>query len=351
MAKKSSGFKKVVIVFLLISLGGGIGMGYHYYNILYKPNVNLEGRKNKYIYIKHDAGFEDVLTELRNRKILINEVTFISMAEMKKYPQAIIPGKYLVLKEMNNKALINMLISGLQQKVEVSFSNIRTKEQLAGRISNEIEPDSVAIMDFLNDEEACKKYGFNTETIVTMFIAGDYKFDSWAMTSDDFFDRIAKEYKGFWTPERKQKAAALNMTQTEVSILSSIVQQEQQSKLDERPLIAGVYLNRLKEGMKLQADPTVIFACGDFSIKRVNYQHLKTESRYNTYVYEGLPPGPICVPSPNGIDAVLNAPKHDYIFFCAKPNLNGYHDFAATYPAHQIFAKKYQNALNKLGIK
>lgn len=342
--------KKLLMVVVLIGLIGGGGFAFYIYSNAYKPNVDLGERKNRYIYIKHDATFEDVVEELTNKNILINKTSFILMADKMEYKNKVKPGKYLILKEMGNKKLINLLKSGAQEKVRFSLSNIRTREQLAGRVSRNLEADSTRILEILEDEEIMGKYGFNRENAMALFVASEYEFKSWATTSEGFFERMAEEYKKYWNADRQAKAKEIPLTQSEVSTLASIVQQEQQTKQDERPMIAGVYLNRLKKGMKLQADPTVIFAVGDFSIKRVNYDHLNVASKYNTYKNEGLPPGPICVASPNAIDAVLNYRKHSFVYFCAKEDLSGYHNFAASYSEHCKFADKYQKELDRRGI-
>jgi UPF0755 protein len=200
----------------------------------------------------------------------------------------------------------------------------------------------------LSSYDFASKYGFNEQTIMTMFIPNTYEF-YWNTSADEFFERMADEYKKFWTDERKQKAKNIGLSQSEVSILASIVELETQKK-DERPTVAGVYINRLKKKMLLQADPTVVFALGDFTINRVLKIHLETDSPYNTYKYSGLPPGPIYLPSISSIDAVLNFENHDYIYFCAKEDFSGYHNFAKTLAQHNENARKFQQALNKRKI-
>jgi UPF0755 protein len=347
--KKTSFVKKVLIIFSIIVLGGGAIMAYQFYSMIYKPNVYLGTKKNKYIYIKSNANFNDVMNELRDKNILLNYASFDRLAEMKEYKNNIKPGKYLVEKDMNNNKLINILKASLSEKVKVNLSNLRTKQQLAGRVGSQLEADSTTLMQLLNDDKFLDEYGFTSENSLALFIPGDYKLD-WNTPSEKFVEIMAEEYKKFWTEGRKQKAKEIGLTQTEVAVLASIIQQEQQSKLEERPMIAGVYMNRLKQNMLLQADPTVVFAVGDFNINRVLNVHKDIDSPYNTYKYEGLPPGPICIASPNAIDAVLNYTKTDCMFFCAREDFSGYHNFAKTYQKHVEFANKYRKELDKRGI-
>lgn len=350
-AKKTSFLRKSIISFLLIVLMVGAYVAYQFYVTAIKSNVNWENRKSRYIYIKHNADFDAVVNELTDKNILLNTASFIRMAEMKGYTKAVKPGKYFIKKEMSNKELINVLKAGLQEKITVTLNNIRTKEQFAGRVAHQIEADSTEIVDLLNDEEYCAEQNATTETILTHIIPQDYKVDTWAIPAKDFLGILFQSYDKFWNATRLQKAQAIGLTPTQVTILASIVQQEQQTQKAERPIIAGVYLNRYKKGMKLQADPTIIFAQGDFSINRVTYAMLNINSPYNTYQNEGLPPGPICIASPNAIDAVLNYKKHDYLYFCAKEDLSGFHKFTGNYAEHQRNAKCYQLALDKIGIK
>ncbi len=250
---------------------------------------------------------------------------------------------------MSNNELINLLRSGKQEPVTLIIRGFRNYNYLAGYVSKKLEVDSVDIVNAFEDELLAKKYGFNVNTFITIVIPNTYQF-FWNTSAEDFIDRMAKEYKKFWTTERLQKATSIGLTQSDVSILASIVQMET-NKIDEMSLIAGVYINRLKKNMALQADPTVIFAHNDFTIKRVLNKHLEIDSPYNTYKYIGLPPGPICIPYPHSIDAVLNYSKHNFLYFCAKDDMSGYHVFARTLQEHLNNARKYQKKLNELNIK
>jgi UPF0755 protein len=350
-SKKSRFFKIVLAVFILFFAAACI-IAYDFYKKIYMPNVKLDaGQDYTFIYIPTNSDFNKVLQILTEKKILANRSSFEWLAEIKGYKNNVKPGRYRVRKNMSNNQLINHLKAGLQEPVKLTINNIRTKKQLIKRVSSKLEASAEELNMLLNDDEYLKKkFGLNSYTIMTMFIPNTYEF-YWNTSAEEFLKRMADEYKKFWTEERKAKAKALNLSQSEVSILASIVQAEQQFHKDERPIIAGLYLNRLRMGMRLESDPTLIFAHGDFSIKRVYNIHKEIESPYNTYKYNGLPPGPILIPEINSIDAVLNAQKHNYIFMCAKEDFSGYHNFASTLEEHNIYAARYRKELNRRGIK
>ena len=220
---------------------------------------------------------------------------------------------------------------------------------MSKQLTRNLESDSARLHHMLQNPEVIGRLGFDERTILTLFLPDSYRF-LWNTNEDSLLARMAREYKQFWTAERKAKARALGLSQSEVTILASIVQAEQQALPDERARIAGLYLNRLKRGMRLQSDPTVIFALQDFSIRRVLNIHLKTDSPYNTYKIAGLPPGPILIPSKQSIDAVLNAEKHNYLYMCAHEDFSGYHRFASTLAQHTVNARKFQQALNNRGV-
>ncbi len=264
------------------------------------------------------------------------------------YTNNVKPGKYQVKARMNNKELVSLLRSGKQTPVKLTFNNVRTVQQLAGLVSRKIEADSISIVDFFHDEYYQRSYGFTPQNSMSVLIPNTYEM-YWNTSAKQFFERMAKEYKKFWTDARKQKALEINLSQTEVSALASIVEQETR-KNDEKPIVAGVYMNRYIKGWKLEADPTLVYALGDFTVRRVLSVYKEIDSPYNTYMYTGLPPGPICIPSVASIDAVLNYAKHNYLFFCAREDFSGYHSFAKTYNDHLINARRFQKALNKRGI-
>jgi len=241
--------------------------------------------------------------------------------------------------------MVKMLISAIQVPVKVTFNNVRTPEQLAGKISHQIEADSLSILGYFMNPETPAKYGFKKETLISMFLPNTYEF-YWNTNAEGFFDKMKKFHDQFWTEERKSKANVINLTPEEVSTLASIIDEETIKK-DERPRIAGVYINRLKKHMPLQADPTIKFALGDFTIRRLWTKHLEVKSPYNTYKNLGLPPGPINCSSISSIDAVLNFENHQYLYFCAKDDFSGYHVFAKTLMEHNRNASAYQMALNK----
>lgn len=346
--KRSSFLKKIIVSVFIILFIGGSAMAYLFYQMIYQPNVTLNGKKTEYFYIPTGSSLEEVVNSLYERNYIINRNSFEWVAEKKDYRSHVHPGRYLLKADMSNNQLIDLLRSGVQQPVNITFSSIRTKEQLAGRVTAKLEADSVDFIHLLNDDEFLSAYGFNPQTILAMFIPNTYEF-YWNTSEEEFFQRMAKEFKIFWNEERKAKLGALGLSQSEVATLASIVQMET-ARNKEKPTVAGVYLNRVEKGMLLQADPTVIYACGDFSIRRVLNKHKEIDSPYNTYKYAGLPPGPICLPSISSVDAVLNYEKHDYLYFCAKEDFSGTHVFAKTYTQHKVNARKYRQALNKRKI-
>jgi UPF0755 protein len=238
-----------------------------------------------------------------------------------------------------------MLRAGKQVPVEVVLQNVRLKRKLASDLSKQIEPDSLSIWRFLNDDIFLSKFGFNTQNILAMFIPNTYEF-YWNTSVEDLFEKMHNEYKKFWNETRINKCESIGITPIEASILASITEEET-VKNDEKPIIAGLYLNRIKKGMLLQADPTVRFALGNFGIKRVLDKYKEINSPYNTYKHAGLPPGPICIPSIVTIDAVLNHQQNQYLYMCAKEDFSGYHNFARTLEQHNLNAQRYQKALNK----
>ena len=229
--------------------------------------------------------------------------------------------------------------------VKVTFNDLRNKEQFAGTIANQIEVDSADLIAYITDTSFLNSNGFTTENIVCLFIPNTYEI-YWNTSVKQFVERMQKEYETFWNADRKTRAKEIELTPFEIVTLASIVEKEQSRRIEERPMIAGLYLNRIKQRIKLQSDPTIIFANNDFSIRRVLNKHLKFESPYNTYIYFGLPPGPICIPSRNAIDAVLNAAQHEYIFMCAKGDASGLHNFAITNREHINNRNQYKKNLN-----
>jgi UPF0755 protein len=301
------------------------------------------------IYIPRGATYTDVLDSIRSGGLIIkNQGIFDWVAAKKNYPSLVKPGRYVVDGKMNCNDFINMLRSGRQTPVRVTFNNIRTMNDLAGKIGRQIETDSAAIISFLEDPANYSDDGFTRENIMSVFIPDTYEL-LWSSDPEQFYTRMLREHRRFWNAERKEKAGRINLSETEVSILASIVDEEA-VVADEKPRIAGVYINRLKRGIPLQADPTIKFAVNDFTLNRILNQHLLADSPYNTYKYKGLPPGPIRCPSIDGIDAVLNAEKHDYLYFVARADFSGYHNFSRTLTEHNRYADQYRKELNRRKI-
>jgi UPF0755 protein len=350
MSDSSTPFSKKIIysILFIVFISFAVG-GYFAYKAIYQTNVNLGDKKSTIIYIPTGSTFMDVIRILDENNILKDRASFEFLAEKKKYTNKIRPGKYRILAKMNNNALVNLLRAGIQEPIELNFNGIKTTTQLVSRLCRRIEADSVALMHAMRDNTYLHKYGFNANTVQALFIPNTYEF-YWNTSVDQFFDRMAKEYKTFWTNDRKKKARAIGFSQTDVTILASIVQAEQCCDKEEKKIIAGLYINRLKKDMLLQSDPTVIFALGDFSIRRVSYEQTQMNLPYNTYIHKGLPPGPICFAQETSIDAVLNYNKNEYIYMCAKEDLSNKHNFAKTYGQHCVNANKYRETMDKKGI-
>jgi len=317
------------------------------YRWIYANNIN-DGYKDEYFYVYTESSFDDVLENLEKQDVLKNINSFIWVAKQKNYLNNVKPGKYQIESPSNNNDLVNLLRSGQQIPVQVLIKSFRKKENLSFTLGQILEPDSASFQKVFSDESFLEKYGFKPTTFPALILPNTYEF-YWNTSPEQFIARMALEYKNYWNEERKLKAKNLGLSQSEVSTLASIVQSET-AKIDEKPKVAGVYLNRLKKRMRLQADPTLIFAHNDYSIKRVLNLHKQIDSPFNTYKYTGLPPGPILIPEISSIDAVLNAETHNFLYFCAKEDFSGYHNFATNYAAHLRNAKTYQQALNKRKI-
>lgn len=337
------------LLYAIVIIVAVIGINtYWLYRKAFVPNVFLTDNKQTSLYIPTGATFEEVMQLIKNLNIIKNFDSFEWTLKKKKYDQNIHPGRYIVSNRMSNNELVNKLRSGRQDPVKVTFNKIRTLEQLSIRIAEQIEVDAGKLLALMKTQTIRVKYGLNENTLKCIFIPNTYEF-YWNTSEEKFLDRMFKEYNLFWNAARTVKATQLNMTKEEVITLASIVDEE--TKQDsEKPVVAGVYLNRLRIGMRLQADPTIIYAVGDFSIKRVLKKHYEIDSPYNTYLYAGLPPGPICIPEISSIDAVLNYDKNDYLYFCAKPDFSGYHSFARTLEQHNRNASLYRRELNSRRI-
>lgn len=345
---KASKKTLIISVFLSAIVITGLLVALSYYRAYFSPNVVLKEEKEHFIYIPNQADFEMVVTLMTNENVLKNNTSFIKVAEHKGYPAKIKGGRYRITSGMSNHQLLNLLISGRQAPVRFTFNNIRTREDLARVVSRKLEADSAHLVSLLYNDEFMQVHGMTAETALALFIPNTYEF-YWNTTAEGFVERMAREYKIFWTEERKAKAVAANLTPVEVCILASIVDEET-IKNDEKSTVAGLYINRLRKGIRLQADPTIKHALGNFQVKRILSKDLEIDSPYNTYIYAGLPPGPIRIPSVSGIDAVLNYQQHDYLYMCAREDFSGYHNFARTLDQHNRYAAKYRRALRDRNI-
>lgn len=345
--KKTRKIKRIIFTTLAVLVLISIFIFVKMYKAIMQTNVMIPNEKLS-LFINDGDDFETIKNILYSENIIINKESFEWMANKLDYPQHIKSGHYVIKNGMNNNQLLNMLRSGNQTPVKFTFNNTRTLEQFAERVDEQLEMESSELITAINKNPNLKEMGFDEYKYESLFIPNTYEF-YWNISPDDFVEKMINEYKRFWNEERIKKAEDKGMTAIEVSILASIVDKET-TKTSEIPRIAGVYINRLKNNWLLQADPTLIFAVGDFEIKRVLDTHKKIESPYNTYKYKGLPPGPICIPSIAAIDGVLNAENHKYFYFCAKDDLSGYHVFAKNLKEHNKNAEKYRKALNKKKI-
>jgi UPF0755 protein len=330
----------IFLTFIIICL-------YLSYNLIFSSGVQPKGTTAT-IYIPDGASYEQAMDSVKANLEIKNIKVLEWIAERKHYPYLVKPGKYIIDRSLSCNELINILRGGRQTPVKITFNNIRTLYEVAGRFGGQIEADSSQIIGFFSDPENYSKDGFKREDVISVFIPDTYEF-YWNTGAGKLYKRMLKEYRKFWTDERLQKSEAINLTKVEVSTLASIIEEEA-LKQDEMPRIAGVYINRLKRGIPLQADPTIKFAINDFTVSRILYKHLDIDSPYNTYKYTGLPPGPIRCPSAEAVDAVLNAEKHDYLYFAAKADFSGYHNFSRTLSEHNRYANQYQKELNRRRI-
>lgn len=344
---------KFFIPALLISvlLTGGFVL-YELYSKVYKPNIELKGNNDKtYFYISMGADFSDVYQSLVNSGYIKDTSSFLWVAKKMNYPSHVYPGRYLINDGIGNRELVKKLRSGKQEPVRVIINNVRTRGELAGLVAQNLELDSGKLCSLLNNEQYLAKWGFTPEDVLTMIFPNTYEF-YWSTTAGEFLDRMWQAYRKFWNDKRSANLQNKNLSKKDAAILATIVQKESNKK-EEWPVIAGVYLNRLNRGWKLQADPTVkhILHKNGKNVKRIYHKHLEINSPYNTYQRKGLPPGPIGLPLPGAIDAVLEAADHDYLFFCAKADLSGYHHFSRTWSQHVRYANDYHKALKENNFK
>lgn len=342
--------KILAAIVILITIGLGI-FCYHIYQTIFSPNTAFSENTTN-VYIETGANYQDVASQLQ--PLLKDLEAFHTVAQKKAYVSNIVPGRFILKKGMNNNQIINILRSG-NRPVSVVFNNQERLENLAGRIGEQIEADSLSLLKIMRDSVFLKTHGFTQENALAMYVPNQYEF-YWNTSAEEFRERMQEEYQRFWTEKRLQQAKTLDLDPKEVITLAAIVQKET-AKVDERRRVAGVYMNRIEHGWPLQADPTVIYSIKktrqnfDTIIKRVLYKDLETQSPYNTYIHPGLPPGPITMPDISSIDAVLNYEKHDYYYFVADPENFGYHTFAKTLRQHNNNKNAYVRWLEKHDIK
>lgn len=306
------------------------------------------GEGDRIVLVPTGSTFDQLVDSLKAHRVIAEERMFRLVAQRKHFGPTVRPGRYRITDGISLNDLVNKLRKGEQDPVRITFTNIRTLPQLAGQVARYIEADSLQLIQAIDDQPTLDRLGFRSSTAIALFIPNTYEV-WWTCTPKEFMDRMAREYRRFWTDDRKALAKAIGLSQAEVSTLASIVQAET-AHPDEAPAIAGVYLNRLRISMPLQADPTLKFALGLDSLSRILTADMSVDSPYNTYTHTGLPPGPINMPEPRYIDAVLHAAKHNYLYFCARETLDGYSNFASTYEQHLVNARRYQRALDQRKI-
>jgi UPF0755 protein len=334
---------KKLILFLLFSILL-ISFAFYAYQIIYTPNV-LVGKEPRPLIIPRGADFKEVQALLHEGDYTQDLISFSFLSRLMDYDKQVRPGRYLLQPNLSNIEAIRILRAGIQEPVKITFNNIRLVEDLSEKITRNLnmkpEEFEASLIKFAMDNP----YGFNKDNILTMFIPNTYEV-YFNVSPEDLITRMYSEYETFWNEERRKKAEAIGLTPVEVSILASIVQAES-VKHDEAPIIAGLYINRLKKDIPLQADPTLVFAVGDFTLKRVLNEHKEIDSPYNTYLNRGLPPGPVNMPEIYALDAVLDYTKTDYLYMCAKEDFSGRHNFTHSYRQHLNNAARYQRALTR----
>ena len=336
--------KKILYILLALFIIGAALAGYAY-NII---STGFDIDKTVYIYIDNNKSYDSLLIQLENKAKIKSASNFDKLASLMEYKDNVKSGRYAVKPDMKAIDLIRILRSGAQTPINLKFNNIRIKKDLTERISKQLMMSNDELYTALEDPAICSEMGFNPSTIVAMFIPNTYQV-YWDVPVNTFLKNMKAQYSSFWTEKRKKQADDLGLTPVEVSILASIVEEECMYQ-DEYPMVAGLYLNRLHIGQALQADPTVKFAVGDFTLRRILNKHLQIQSPYNTYKRTGLPPGPIRIPSIKGIDSVLNPAKHNYYYMCAKADFSGRHAFARTHAEHERNAALYRAELNRRKI-
>lgn len=342
--------KTAFILIALIVLGGMVLVcmfGARYYRYARSNFHSLDGKAHGY-YVHPGMSMDSLMSEV----MVDYDIASLSAweADQKKaHIDTLRPGYYRLEARMADRQLLRMLKRGEQAAIRLTFNNtLRNREQLCGRLGHTLLTDSATLMQYMDSAAFLAQYGLNEETAVCLFIPNTYEV-YWTCTPEELFERMKKEYDHFWNEKRLAKAKKLGLSPVEVCTLASIVESETHNR-DEHPVIASLYLNRIRQGMCLQACPTVIYAVGDFTMRRVLNKHLAIDSPYNTYKYPGLPPGPIRLVQPSALDAVLDAPETDYLYMCANPDFSGTHVFNSDYRKHEAVAREYQKRLNERNI-
>lgn len=345
-AKSKKSGKYYFLVIGIILLAGGLGW---MYTLFFSPAVVTGASNEVAVYIKNEDDFTRVFAQLEEKGYLRHPLGFRWLSQLSKYTEKIRPGKYTLRHDMSNYDIVRLLRSGKQEEIKLAIKSHGQLSSILELTSKKLNMDMNRLQFMLDDTVVLQQYGMHKERLAVYFIPNTYFF-YWNTEPSFFLEKIHGAYLRFWNEDRRAKAKAIGLDIEEVSILASIVDKET-NRSDEMPMVAGLYLNRLESGMKLQADPTVKFALKNFELRRLYEKHILFESPYNTYHVSGLPPGPICVPSVQAIDAVLNRTKHNYVYMCAREDFSGYHTFAADYNTHLLNRKRYQMALNRRNIK
>lgn len=334
-------FKKIAIIIASVILLAGIVVFLLMRSWLFSPNTKETADM---LHIPKGASFEQMMDSLKSKQILLNEVHFRKIAAMMKFkfPKA---GKYQIEPAMNNINLVRKLRQGQHYPVKFTFNNVRTIEQFVEKVDHKFLFEPEELLALFQDDDYLARFGWTRPTVLAMLIPDSYEI-FYDITAEEFFDKMNDIHQDFWNEKRKQRATEIGLSPVEVATLASIVEEESHIG-NEQAIIAGLYINRLKKGMLLQADPTVKFAIGDFTLKRILFKHLEIDSPYNTYRYLGLPPGPIRIPAPATMDSVLYYQQHNYLYMCAKEDFSGKHNFAVTSAEHANNARKYHQALNR----
>lgn len=337
--------KIFILVFALVTAM----FSFYAWQVFKTPNFNVKEGEKFELLLPKGSNFKTLMDSLNKHDLVKDQLSFKFLAKLVGVQEKVKPGRYLIYSTSGNWELLRKLRNGRQDAIKVVVNTWRLKEDIAGKLSTFLPFDSTYIYKQLDSAEYVESLGFTKETIPSIFIPNTYEV-FWTADFPSFMEKMKKQYNKYWTNERKNKAAALNLSPDQVGVLASIVEGESK-KSDEQSRIAGVYWNRLQKNMPLQADPTVVFAWKDFTIKRVTGKYTGINSPFNTYRVVGLPPGPISIPNPDVIDKVLNLEKHDYLYFCAKEDFSGYHSFAVDYASHLKNAAAYQKALDANQIK